>query len=80
MGAAVILLSSRPPAQLAVLSQVLNGVLLPFVLVFMLILVNKESLMGERKNGLFYNIVAWTLTIAATVLTAVMLVGTLKGN
>jgi NRAMP (natural resistance-associated macrophage protein)-like metal ion transporter len=80
VGALVILVSSEPPAKLAVLSQVLNGVLLPFVLVFMLVLVNRESLMGKKKNGLLYNIVAWSLTGAATVLMVVMLIGMLKGN
>jgi Mn2+/Fe2+ NRAMP family transporter len=78
-GAAVILISNRPPAKLAVLSQVLNGVLLPAVLCFMLILVNKKSLMGDRRNTTSYNIVAWTLTILATTLTAVMLIGLIRG-
>jgi Mn2+/Fe2+ NRAMP family transporter len=59
---------------LAVLSQVLNGVLLPAVLVFMLILVNKKSLMGSKRNGTTYNIVAWTLTALATILTVTMLI------
>lgn len=80
LGAAVILGSNRPPAKLAVLSQVLNGVLLPVVLVFMLILVNKRSLMGSKRNGTAYNIVAWSLTALATILTAVMLIRTLKGS
>jgi Mn2+/Fe2+ NRAMP family transporter len=62
-----------------VLSQVLNGVLLPAVLCFMLILVNKKSLMGDRRNTTSYNIVAWTLTILATTLTAVMLIGLIRG-
>jgi Mn2+/Fe2+ NRAMP family transporter len=80
LGAAVILISNRPPAKLAVLSQVLNGVLLPAVLVFMLILVNKKSLMGRRRNSTTYNIVAWTLTALATILTAVMLIRLLKAT
>jgi Mn2+/Fe2+ NRAMP family transporter len=79
-GAAVILISNRPPAKLAVLSQVLNGVLLPAVLCFMLILVNKKSLMGSRRNSTSYNIVAWTLTSLATILTAVMLIGLIRGS
>lgn len=79
-GAAVILISKQPPAKLAVLSQVLNGVLLPAVLVFMLILVNKKSLMGARRNKTSYNIVAWTLTALATILTVVMLVGMIRGS
>jgi Mn2+/Fe2+ NRAMP family transporter len=78
LGAAVILISKEPPAKLAVLSQVLNGVLLPAVLVFMLVLVNKKSLMGARRNGKTYNAIAWTMTALATTLTVVMLLGMLK--
>jgi NRAMP (natural resistance-associated macrophage protein)-like metal ion transporter len=80
VGAAVILISKQPPAKLAVLSQVLNGVLLPAVLVFMLVLVNKKSLMGAKRNKTAYNIVAWTLTALATILTVVMLVRAIRGN
>ena len=80
LGAAVILISKQPPAKLAVLSQVLNGVLLPAVLVFMLILVNKKSLMGAKRNKRAYNIVAWTLTALATILTVYMLAGVIRGS
>ena len=78
-GAALILLPRVPLVRLAVLSQVLNGVLLPFVLVFMLILVNRSSLMGTLVNRRAYNVVAWGLTILATILTVVMLAGQLFG-
>lgn len=80
VGSAVILISKAPPAKLAVLSQVLNGVLLPAVLVFMLVLVNRKSLMGNKRNGTTYNVVAWTLTILATILTVVMLAGVARGS
>ncbi len=73
VGATVILSPHVPWVKLAVLSQVLNGVLLPFVLVFMLILVNRRSLMGSLVNGRSYNIVAWSLTVLVTILTVVML-------
>jgi Mn2+/Fe2+ NRAMP family transporter len=46
----------------------------------MLILVNKKSLMGRRRNSTTYNIVAWTLTALATILTAVMLIRLLKAT
>jgi Mn2+/Fe2+ NRAMP family transporter len=58
-GAAVILLPRFPLLKMPVLSQVFNGVLLPFVLVFMLLLVNKGSLMGKHVNSRFFNWVAW---------------------
>ena len=46
-GAGVILLPNIPLVKISILSQVVNGVVLPFVLVFMLLLVNKKELMGE---------------------------------
>jgi Mn2+/Fe2+ NRAMP family transporter len=58
-GAAVILLPRFPLLKMLVLSQVLNGVLLPFVLIFMLLLINKTSLMGVYVNSRFFNWVAW---------------------
>jgi len=75
IGGAVILLPHVPLVKFAVFSQVLNGVLLPFVLVFMLVLVNRRSLMGAKVNSRLYNVVAWTLTVLATVLMVVMLAG-----
>jgi Mn2+/Fe2+ NRAMP family transporter len=40
-------------------SQVVNGVLLPFILIFMTLLINKQGLMQEWVNSRFYNIIAW---------------------
>lgn len=78
IGSVIILLPRMPLVKIAVMSQVLNGVLLPFVLVFMLILVNKRSLMKDYANPRGYNVIAWGLTAAATILTAVMLGGQIK--
>ena len=80
VGASIILLPHVPQVKIAVLSQVLNGLLLPFVLVFMLILVNRKSLMGALVNGRAYNLVAWTLTALTIVLTLVMLGGFIFGS
>ena len=80
IGAAIILMPGVPLVRIAVLSQVLNGLLLPFVLVFMLILVNRRSLMGTLVNGRAYNIVAWSLTGMTIVLTLVLLVGQVVGS
>jgi NRAMP (natural resistance-associated macrophage protein)-like metal ion transporter len=73
LGAAIILIPNFPLIRIAVLSQVLNGILLPFVLVFMLLLVNKKMLMGRFTNSRRYNIMAWTLTALIILLTAYML-------
>ena len=40
-------------------SQVLNGVLLPFVLIFMVLLINKRDLMGEWVNPAWFNVLSW---------------------
>jgi Mn2+/Fe2+ NRAMP family transporter len=72
-GAAVILLPRFPLLKMPVLSQVFNGVLLPFVLIFMLILINKPSLMGEHVNSRFFNWVAWG-TASVMIVLSILLV------
>jgi Mn2+/Fe2+ NRAMP family transporter len=49
--------------RIAVLSQVVNGVVLPFVLIFMLLLINKKDLMGEYINTRLFNWVAWATAV-----------------
>jgi Mn2+/Fe2+ NRAMP family transporter len=68
-GAGVILLPNIPLVKISILSQVVNGIVLPFVLVFMLLLVNKKELMGEYVSSPLYNIVAWTTTVVMVGLT-----------
>jgi Mn2+/Fe2+ NRAMP family transporter len=53
---------------------VVNGVMLPFVLIFILQLINKEELMGEYVNSRTYNIFAWASTIIMILLTIVLVV------
>lgn len=72
-GAAVILLPNIPLVKISILSQVVNGIVLPFVLIFMLLLVNKSELMGKHVNGTWFNLIAWATTIIMIVLTAVWL-------
>ncbi|MDQ6665772.1 MAG: divalent metal cation transporter, partial [Acidobacteriota bacterium] len=50
-------------------SQVLNGVLLPFVLIFMVILINKVKLMKEWVNSPLYNLIAWVTVVVMIGLT-----------
>src|SRR5579871_4095332 len=71
-GAAVILLPRFPLLKMPVLSQVLNGVLLPFVLIFMLLLINKTSLMGKHINTRFFNWVAWGTASVMIVLSVLL--------
>jgi len=62
-GAGVILWPNLPLVKISVLSQVVNGVVLPFVLVFMLLLVNKRELMGDHINSRIFNVIAWATTV-----------------
>ena len=62
-GGGVILLPGIPLVKISILSQVVNGVVLPFVLIFMLLLVNKSELMGKHVNGTWFNFIAWATTI-----------------
>jgi NRAMP (natural resistance-associated macrophage protein)-like metal ion transporter len=68
-GGAVVLIPGLPLVKIAVLSQVVNGVVLPFVLIFMLLLINKKDLMGEYVNKPLFNVVAWATTAIMIVLT-----------
>ncbi len=72
-GVGVILIPNFPLIKVTVLSQVVNGCVLPLVLVFMLLLVNKRDLMGRHVNSRFFNIVAWATTVIMVVATAAML-------
>ncbi len=80
LGAAVVLVPNFPMVQIAILSQVLNGVLLPVVLVFMLKLINKYELMGEHTNKLTFNVVAWTTAVVMTGLSLLLVWNTLTSR
>ena len=80
-GAATVLI--LPDAQLinfAILSQVLNGVLLPVVIILMLLLINRDDLMGKYKNSHLWNAVAWGTSIIVIGMTIVMLWGMIPGH
>ena len=63
IGAGVILLPNVPLIWIMLISQVTNGLLLPFVLIFMLILVNNKRLMGKHTNSRIYNILVITTVV-----------------
>jgi NRAMP (natural resistance-associated macrophage protein)-like metal ion transporter len=80
-GAATVLM--LPDAQLinfAILSQVLNGVLLPVVIILMLLLINRSDLMGEHRNTRLWNGIAWSTSIIVIGMTFVMLWGMIPGH
>jgi NRAMP (natural resistance-associated macrophage protein)-like metal ion transporter len=71
-GAGFVLIPCMPLLKVILFSQVANGVLLPFVLTFMLLLVNKDRLMGEYKNGVWGNIIGIATSLIMIALTVVM--------
>ena len=73
-GAGCVLIPRLPLIKVILFSQVANGVLLPFVLVYMLILVNRRDIMGEYRNRLPGNIIAWGTAAVIIVLTIAMVV------
>ena len=79
-GGGVILIPDLPLVKISVLSQVVNGIAVAPVLVFMLLLVNKKDLMGEYVNSRFYNAIAWTTTVVMTVLSIAFVWGLRKGG
>jgi len=74
LGAGMILVPDVPLLKIILLSQVLNGVLLPVILVFMALLINRRDLMGEFRNGPVLNAVTWTTVAVLVVLTGAMVV------
>ena len=69
VGAGVVLLPGFPLITAILWSQVINGILLPVILVFMILLVNKTRLMKDWTNSPAYNAVAWTAVAVMAVLT-----------
>jgi NRAMP (natural resistance-associated macrophage protein)-like metal ion transporter len=79
LGAGAILVPGVPLLKVLYLSQVANGILLPAVLLFMLILANRRDLMGENVNSRTFNFVAWVLVVSLIVMTLFLSVATLLG-
>ncbi|MDE3166522.1 MAG: divalent metal cation transporter, partial [Acidobacteriota bacterium] len=63
VGAGVILIPKFPLVQMILLSQVLNGALLPLVLIYMILLINRKELMGEWTNSGWVNGVSWFMVV-----------------
>jgi NRAMP (natural resistance-associated macrophage protein)-like metal ion transporter len=66
LGAATVLIPKFPMYQMAILSQVLDCLLLPLVMVFMLKLINKHELMGKYTNKPWFNVLAWAIVAIVT--------------
>ena len=76
----IILLPHAPLIQITIWSQVLNGILLPVVLISMLLIINKREVMGERVNGRIGNFVGWTTAIVLMGMNGIFLVMSFIGR
>jgi Mn2+/Fe2+ NRAMP family transporter len=79
IGAVAILVPGLPLTAVTVLSQDVDGLILPAILVFMLILINDKRVMGKYANGMFANIVGGVTIGAVIVLALALVISTIPG-
>ncbi|HOW10413.1 MAG TPA: divalent metal cation transporter [Bacteroidales bacterium] len=80
LSAIIILIPNAPLIDISIWSQVLNGILLPVVLVSMIFLINDKKIMGNYTNKLYQNIIGWGAVGALVILSVVLLVLPLAGR
>ena len=73
VGGGIVLIPNVPLWKIFIFSQVGNGVWLPIVVIFILLLVNRKDLMGEHTNTFAFNVVAWVTAVAMIILTVVLM-------
>lgn len=72
--AILILIPNIPLMDILLFSQVINGILLPVILVLMLLIINDKAVMGEYVNSKWYNVMAWIITVVITILVIILVV------
>ena len=72
-GAGFVLIPGLPLLKVLLLSQVANGILLPFVLFYMLVLINRRAIMHEYTNNVWQNAIAWSTAIIMILLTGALI-------
>jgi NRAMP (natural resistance-associated macrophage protein)-like metal ion transporter len=80
ISAVIILIPNAPLIDISIWSQVLNGILLPVVLVSMILLINNKKIMGSYTNKMYQNIIGWAAVGILVVLSVVLLVLPLIGK
>jgi Mn2+/Fe2+ NRAMP family transporter len=80
VGAAIAIVPNLPLFRVLLVTQVINGLLLPIILFAVLRLVNDRELMGSHVNGPIYNLAAWLTAIVVTVLSVLFILVTLFPN
>jgi Mn2+/Fe2+ NRAMP family transporter len=79
LGALVVLIPGLPLVPLILVSQNVNGLLLPVVLVFVLRLANDRNVMGDQRNGRFASLVGTATAVGASALSIALVVVTVLG-
>jgi NRAMP (natural resistance-associated macrophage protein)-like metal ion transporter len=74
LGAGVVMIPDAPLIPLMYFSQVLNGLVLPIILFFMIRLINDPSVMGDQKNGWLANMLTWLTVVLLSFLSIVTVV------
>ncbi|HUL36200.1 MAG TPA: divalent metal cation transporter [Thermodesulfobacteriota bacterium] len=74
LGAGIILYPNFPLIPIMYFSQVVNGMVLPFILIFMLLIINDKKIMMDHTNGPIFNAVAWVTSIVMIVLTFLLII------
>jgi len=77
IGAFVALIPGIPQIELLLVTQCINGLLLPVLLAAIVLLANNEEIMGDHRNGVFYNILAWTITGVLSFLSLLLIAKTI---
>ncbi|MDD2233555.1 MAG: Nramp family divalent metal transporter [Desulfitobacteriaceae bacterium] len=77
LGAAIVLWPKLSLYHVMLITQVVNGILLPPILIFMVLIASKKSIMGEYANTKFFNIISWLFTFILIFLTILLLIATL---
>jgi len=80
ISAIIILIPNAPLIDISIWSQVLNGILLPVVLVSMILLINNKKIMGNYTNKLYQNIIGWGAVGILVILSLVLLILPIAGK
>lgn len=80
LGALIAMMPGLPLIRVLLVTQVINGLLLPVILIAILRLVNNRELMGPHVNGPLYNIAAWLTAIIVSALSVLLILATLFPN
>lgn len=77
LAAAIVLWPNLSLYHVMLTTQVVNGVLLPPILIFMVLIASKKSIMGDYANTKFFNVISWTFTLILVLLSLLLLLSTL---